>query len=144
MAKLTIGSFCSISDNVTIFLGGEHRTDWISTFAFKEKFDDSVVSVRKTKGDVVIGNDVWIGQSATILSGVTIGDGAVIGTMAVVAKDVPPYAIVAGNPARVIRLRFTEDQIKRLLELKWWDWSDEVIQAKLPLFVSDDIERFLA
>jgi acetyltransferase-like isoleucine patch superfamily enzyme len=98
MARLSIGAFCSIGQCVTVFLGGEHHTDWVSTFAFKEKFAGQVVSTRSTKGDVTIGNDVWIGQSATILSGVTIGDGAVIGTLSVVAKDVPPYAIWPAIP----------------------------------------------
>jgi acetyltransferase-like isoleucine patch superfamily enzyme len=143
MAKLSIGAFCSIGQCVTVYLGGEHHTDWPSTFAFKEKFNGHTVTTRSTKGNVTIGNDVWIGQSATILSGVTIGDGAVIGALAVVAKDVPPYAVAAGNPVRVIRYRFTEDQIARLMKLQWWNWPDKVIQKRMPLFVNNDIEKFL-
>lgn len=143
MAKLSIGAFCSIGQCVTVFLGGEHHTDWVSTFAFREKFASRIVTTRSTKGNVVIGNDVWIGQSATILSGVTIGDGAVIGALSVVAKDIPPYAIAAGNPARVIRLRFTEAQVARLMKIKWWNWPDKVIEKRLDMFASPDIERFL-
>jgi acetyltransferase-like isoleucine patch superfamily enzyme len=144
MARLSIGAFCSIGQCVTVFLGGEHHTDWVSTFAFKEKFcNGKVVTTRSTKGDVVIGNDVWIGQSATILSGVTIGDGAVIGTLSVVAKDVEPYTIAAGNPARPIRLRFDEAIVARLMKVQWWNWPDKVIEKMLPYFASNDIEKFL-
>ena len=91
------------------------------------------------KGDIVIGNDVWIGYEAVILSGVTIGDGAVIGTRAVVTKDVPPYAIVGGVPAKLIRKRFDEDVISRLVELRWWDWDKERINCNLPAIQSGNI-----
>lgn len=125
-ANLEIGSFCSIASNVTIYLGGNHRTDWITTFPFghmfiKELGEEKFVGHPSTKGDVIIGNDVWIGSGATILSGVKIGDGAVISANATVTKDVEAYYIVGGNPANVLKKRFTEDIIELLLKLAWWD-----------------------
>lgn len=125
-ATLKIGKFCSIADNITIFLSGNHRTDWISTFPFAKLYQDifhlqNPISNVSTHGNITIGNDVWIGSGATIMSGVTIGDGAVIATKAVVTKDVAPYSIVGGIPARLIKYRFNETIIKLLLELRWWD-----------------------
>ncbi|HGC5539653.1 TPA: CatB-related O-acetyltransferase, partial [Klebsiella pneumoniae] len=91
-------------------------------------------------GDTVIGNDVWIGSEAIIMPGVRVGDGAIIGTRALVTRDVEPYAIVGGNPARVLRKRFDEDRIALLLEMRWWDWPDAAIEATMPLMTSGDIE----
>jgi len=141
-----IGKFCSIASNVRIFGGGEHNTTLISTYPFKKFFqnvdtDPNVIS----KGPTIIGNDVWIGMNAIILSGVTIGDGAVIGAGSVVTKEVPPYAIVAGNPAILIRNRFTEDQIEKLLRIKWWNWSLEKIITNINSFYNKPeafIEKF--
>jgi carbonic anhydrase/acetyltransferase-like protein (isoleucine patch superfamily) len=97
----------------------------------------------RIRGDVRIGNDVWLGSDAMIMSGVTIGDGAVVGAGAVVTKDVPPYGVVVGNPARVARMRFSDDAVSRLLALRWWDWPDEKIEQFLPLMLSSDVEAFL-
>ena len=97
-----------------------------------------------TKGDVTVGNDVWIGYGATILSGVTIGDGAVIGTHAVVTKDVPPYAIVAGNPGKIVKYRFSEEIINKFLEIKWWDWDYEQIYKTIPLLQNEDYIQLFA
>ena len=143
---LTIGAFCSIAPGVKIFLGGDHRVDWVTTYPFSELWEagKQFTGHPSSKGDVVIGNDVWIGNEALILSGVTIGDGAVIGARSVVTRDVPSYAIVAGNPARLIRLRFDDATIADLLRLKWWDRSDEEIGRMLPLLLSADIQAFLA
>ncbi|MFH1021256.1 MAG: DapH/DapD/GlmU-related protein [Pseudomonadota bacterium] len=145
-AALRIGAFCSIADGVQIFLGGEHRLDWVSTYPFSVLWEKGkqISGHPDTKGDVIIGNDVWIGREAVILSGVTIGDGAVIGARAVITKDVPPYAIVAGNPARLIRKRFSDEVIQQLLALKWWAWPDEEIGRMLPSILSADVEAFLA
>lgn len=147
-ATLKIGNYCSFADDIAIFLGGNHRTDWVSTYAFKERSElpgaDLLPSQANSRGDVTIGNDVWIGSGATILSGVTIGDGAVVGARAVVSRDIPAYAVVAGNPARILRLRFGQDQIDRLLALQWWNWDKAKLCQYLPLMMSADIERFLA
>lgn len=130
--KLIIGRFCSIAKGVNIFLNGEHRHDWITTYPFNILFKEQAGHITghpKSKGDVIIGNDAWIGYKAMILSGVKIGDGAVIGAGAVVSRDVAPYSIVAGNPARHIKFRFDQQQIEKLLKLKWWDWDiDKVLQ----------------
>ena len=148
-ARLVIGRYCSIADDVTIFLGGNHRSDWVSQYPFPALamfFPDAagIPGHPATKGDVRIGSDVWLGDGCTILSGVTIGDGAAVGARAVVARDVPPYAVVAGNPARVIRTRFPDDVIARLLRLRWWDWPDDRVNAASPLLCQGDIEAFLA
>jgi acetyltransferase-like isoleucine patch superfamily enzyme len=145
-ATLKVGSFCSISEGVTIFLGGNHRTDWITTYPFS-LFRDSaktIVGHPATKGDVIIGHDVWIGAGATILSGVHIGNGAVIGARSVVTRDVPSYGIVAGNPAKLIRLRFKEDEIACLKELAWWNWSDPKLDAAMPLLLAGDVSALRA
>ena len=144
--RLCVGQFCSIGEDVTIFLGGEHRPDWITTYPFSLMIpgESHHEGHHKTKGDVIIGNDVWLGFGSTLLSGVRIGDGAVIGAGAVVAKDIPPYAIAVGNPARVIRTRFSPEQIDALLRIKWWDWPMDKIQAQLPLLLSGQIDQFIA
>ena len=143
-----IGAFCSIADNVEIFIGGNHRTDWVTTYPFghihKEAFPWHGRGHPATKGNVVIGNDVWIGSGATIFSGVTIGDGAVISAKSVVVKDVPPYSIVGGNPAKVVKLRFTEDQIIRLLKNPWWDLPESRINELLPFLCSSNVEDLIA
>jgi acetyltransferase-like isoleucine patch superfamily enzyme len=147
-ADVKVGSFCSIADNVTIFIGGNHRTDWVTTYPFghihKDVFNHHGKGHPATKGDVVIGNDVWIGSGSTILSGVTIGDGAVIAANSVVVKDIPAYAIAAGNPAIALKFRFTRSQIERLLENPWWELPDSRINDLIPLLCSNDIEALIA
>lgn len=142
-AHLKVGKFCSISMTSTISLGGEHHSDWVSTYPFNVTFPSAGKQTTFSKGDVVIGNDVWIADGAMILSGVTIGDGAVIGARAVVAKDVRPYEIVGGNPARHIRYRFSDTQIQKLLAIKWWEWPIDKIEANFDLIMSDDIDAFI-
>ena len=144
--KLKIGKFCSIAWDVTIFLGGNHRTDWIATYPFPTSADRfpnarEIEDFLETRGDVTIGNDVWIGINTIILSGVTIGDGAVIGAGTVVTGDVEPYTIVSGNPMRVIRKRFPDHAIEKLLEIKWWDWPYEKINANVHVLCSGDVDK---
>jgi len=140
-ATLQVGSFCSIAAGVTIFLGGNHRTDWITTYPFSVFRDSAknIVGHPATRGDVIIGHDVWIGAGTTILSGVRIGNGAVVGACSVVTRDVPSYGIVAGNPAKLIRLRFEEDEIACLEGLAWWDWPDPKLDAAMPLLLAGDV-----
>lgn len=149
-SKFVIGKFCSIGRGVEIFLGGEHKTKWITTFPLNHAF--LYDTNRKTrgryeqehaKGDVVIGNDVWIGADTLILSGTTIGDGAIIGAMSVVRGNIKPYSINVGNPCQLKRMRYNDETIKRLMELKWWDWDDEKIKQNIPLLMSENVGELL-
>lgn len=135
--KLIIGKFCSIACGAKFLMNcGNHTLHSLSTYTFPlfgEEWGNKT-NVRDSwdnKGNITIGNDVWIGYEAVILSGVTIGDGAIIGTRSVVTKDVPPYTIVGGAPARVIKKRFSDDVIEKLLEMKWWNWPVEKIAGSL-------------
>lgn len=146
--NLEIGKFCSIADNVKILMGGNHRTDWISTYPFSELNKDFqsgkyVTGHPASKGNIVIGNDVWIGNDVIILSGVTIGDGAVIGAGSVVTKSIEPYNIVAGNPAIVLKKRFSNEIIEDLLKIKWWNWPIQKINENIQLICSNNIEDFI-
>ena len=145
--RLIIGKFCSIACGAKfIFNCANHTLKSLSTYTFPLFFEEwnlpksEVASAWDNKGDIVIGNDVWIGYDAVIMAGVTIGDGAIIGTRAVVTKDVEPYSIVGGVPAKEIRKRFAPDVIKRLLELQWWNWPDEKIHRAIPLIRIGKIE----
>jgi acetyltransferase-like isoleucine patch superfamily enzyme len=145
---LEIGKFCSFAPEVLLLVGAEHDHSHISTYpfgAFPEEKDfnreDIPPTGPLTKGKLTIGNDVWVGSRVTIMSGLTIGDGAVIGAGSVVTRDVSPYTIVAGNPARVIKDRFSPfSKVKKLLEMKWWDWDKETIKNNLHLIKSSDID----
>lgn len=144
-AKLKIGDFCSFADNVTIFTGGNHRSDWVTTYpfgAFHKQWPEAkdISGESLSRGSVVIGNDVWVGYGATIMSGVRVGDGAIIGAKAVVAKDVLPYSIVVGNPAKIVKMRFSDSEIRVLMELKWWDWPLAEIRGAMHCICSSDIE----
>lgn len=145
---LRIGKFCSISAGVTVMLNSEHRIDWVSTYPFPFFFAKwpSAKNIKDhaiNKGDVVIGNDVWIGYRAIILSGVHIGDGAIVGAGSIVTKDVSPYTIVAGNPAKTIRKRFDDKTINLLLKIKWWHWSDKKIGENINLICNKNIDAFI-
>jgi len=142
-AKCYIGKYCSIAGNVQIFLGGDHRTDWITTYPFAELLPDQFPEIKgspRSKGDVIIGNDVWIGNDAKIMSGVHIGDGSVIAGSAVVTRNVEPYSIVGGVPAKHIRYRMPEDRIPDLLRLSWWHWPIEKVAEAVPILQSGDID----
>lgn len=144
---LFIGKYTSIAHEVKVVLGGEHNINWVTTYPFSALAEWPTAKDVKghpgTKGDVHIGSDVWIGVEAMILSGVTIGDGAVIGARAVVTKDVAPYTIVGGHPAKVVRGRFGEWTIEKLLKIKWWDWERARIERALPWLLRNDTETFL-
>lgn len=144
--RLTIGKFCSIACGAKfIFTSANHKLGSLSTYPFPLFFEEweldkaNVTDSWDNKGDIVIGNDVWIGYEAVIMQGVTIGDGAIIGTRAVVTKDVPPYTIVGGIPAKTIRKRFSDEVISRLLEIKWWEWPDERIRENISAIRSGSI-----
>lgn len=148
--RLTIGKFCSIACGAKFLMNAaNHTLDSLSTYPFPIFFEEwglnpdpaSIAAAWDRRGDIVVGNDVWIGYEAVILSGVTIGDGAIIASRAVVAADVPPYAIVGGVPAKLIRKRFDEETIAKLCALRWWDWSEERIRRNIPAIQAGDLSR---
>jgi acetyltransferase-like isoleucine patch superfamily enzyme len=146
--KLVVGKFCSIAGNVNIYLGGNHRIDWVTTYPFGHIHRDTFNNFDgqghpSTKGDVIIGNDVWIGDNVTIMSGVRIGDGVVIANNSHVVKNVEPYSLVGGNPAKLIKYRFTQEQITQLLQIRWWDWDDEKINTFTHLLCNNNIDEFI-
>ena len=148
--KLIIGKFCSIACGAKfLFTSGNHAMRSLSSYTFPLFFEEwgldakDIRSAWDNKGDIVIGNDVWIGYEAVIMSGVRIGDGAIIGTRAVVTKDVEPYTIVGGVPAKPIRKCFDGETIKALEALRWWDWEFDEIQKKLPAIQSGDLAQLV-
>ena len=140
---LEIGNYCSIADDVYFLLAGEHELGYASTFPY-ERFrpENRVYAANFSKGKIIVADDVWIGYEAVIMSGVHKGDGAIICARAVVTKDVPPYTIVGGTPAKEIRKCFDEDVVKKLLRLQWWDWSIDEIRCYLPHLVQGCWDRF--
>ncbi len=144
-SRLIVGNYSAIGG--TYLLGGQHAVKHVTHYPLRIRLgiegagEDGNPARR---GDIVVGSDVWTGFGSWIQAGVTIGDGAVIATGAMVTKDVPPYAIVGGVPAKVIRYRFTEEQIAALLEIRWWDWPDEQIREAVPYLASEDIDAFIA
>jgi virginiamycin A acetyltransferase len=149
--KLIIGRFCAIAEGARFIMNGaNHVLGGFSTYPFNifgqgwERGFDEESWRREIRGDTVIGNDVWIGFDAVIMPGVKIGDGAIVGGKAVVTRDVPPYAVVAGNPARVVKMRFDPATIERLLEIAWWHWSPEKITRHLDAIRGNDLARLEA
>lgn len=149
--RLSIGKFCSIACGAKfIFNCANHTLKSLSTYTFPLFFEEwdlkksDVASAWDNKGDIIVGNDVWIGYDAVIMAGVTIGDGAIIGARAVVTKDVEPYSIVAGVPAREIRKRFPSNVIKRLQAMQWWNWPIETIRKNIPAIQTGDIDAMEA
>jgi acetyltransferase-like isoleucine patch superfamily enzyme len=145
-----VGKYNSIGRDCNFFLHANHRPDWITTSSqLWGPVSDDIANLHMSmghpscKGDITIENDVWIGAKSTIMSGVKIGNGAVIAAGATVTKDVPPYAIVVGNPGKIIKYRFTENQIKDLLDIAWWDWSESKIREEAMLLWSQDINHFI-
>jgi len=145
-ATFRMGAYCSTAVGSEVFLGGGHRTDWVTTYPFNiiEGKHPEITGHPSTKGDVNIGNDVWLGRGTTIMSGVTVGDGAVVAAGAMVVKDVEPYTIVGGNPARPLRKRFTDPIIARLLDIRWWDWPEDRVFRAIPWLQNDLVEEFIA
>ena len=148
--KLKIGKFCSIACGAKfLFTSGNHSMSSLSNYTFPIFFEEWGLDVKNitdawdNKGDTVIGNDVWIGYEAVILSGVTVGDGAVIGARTVVTKDVPPYTVVGGVPAKEIKKRFDEKTVEALLNLRWWDWEKEKIRRNIKFIQSGNIEELV-
>jgi len=140
---VTVGKFCSIASQVTAILVG-HRHDFITTYPFQAFWPKSKkLSGHPTIKNITIGNDVWIGQDVKLMGGINIGDGAVIGAGSVVRRSVEPYSIVIGNPAEIVKKRFSDDQIKKLLSIRWWDWPESKIEDNLELLCSPSIDGFL-
>ena len=144
--RIEVGAFCSFAEEVSVFGGGEHRTDWVTTYPLRIAFGSPGAGRDghpHSKGKTVIGNDVWLGHGAMILSGVRVGDGACVGAGAVVSRDVPPYAIVAGNPARIVRMRFDEARVAALLRIAWWDWPIDRIREFESALCDSDVDAFI-
>jgi virginiamycin A acetyltransferase len=146
--RLIIGKFCSIACGAKfLFTSANHTLKSLSTYPFPIFFEEwnldkrNVMSAWDNKGDIVIGNDVWIGYEAVILSGVHIGDGAIVGTRAVVTRDIPPYTIVGGIPAKEIKKRFDEGTINKLQQIQWWNWSFDKIQQFLPYIMKGEVDK---
>jgi len=145
--RVIIGNFASVAPDADFYVGGLHRTEWVSQYGLRAMLDlpgaheDGFTHGR---GDIVVGSDTWVTNGCTVMSGVTIGDGAVVGTKAVVARDVRPYAIVVGNPARELRRRFSDEQVDALLRIRWWDWPTEQVKQHVELICSPDIDAFIA
>jgi virginiamycin A acetyltransferase len=146
--RLVIGRFCAIAHGATFIMnGGNHPTDGLSTYPFGifgGGWAAAMPETWPTKGDLVVGHDVWIGYNATLMAGVTVGHGAIVGAQSVVTADVPPYAVVAGNPARVIRHRQPPEAAARLLALAWWDWPIERITAHIRTIAAGDVDTLEA
>ena len=145
--RLVVGAYSALSEEAIVMLGGEHAIDRVTTFPLRMRLQlpgAGEDGIPVPTGDTVIGSDVWLTMRTFVRSGVTIGDGAIVASGAVVINDVPPYAIVGGNPAKVIRYRFTPEQIEALLEIRWWDWPDSLVVEATPLLSGTDVDAFIA
>ena len=143
-ANLKIGKFCSIADNVELFLGVNHNFDFISTYPFghtevSQPLSQPISKHPVGKGDVLIGHDVWIGSGVSIMSGISVGDGAVLAARSHIVNDVPPYAIYGGNPAKLIRMRFSDEVISLLSQIEWWNFTNKKIKEVVPLLTTNDV-----
>lgn len=143
VSKLFVGNYCSMADKVNILLGANHKHKAVPTYPISKIDNNLYPKDANIKGDVTIGNDVWIGYGATIIGPAIIGDGAIIGAGSVINRDVPAYSIVMGVPGQILRYRFNEDQIQKLLEIKWWNWDIEKIKKNVDLLYDEDINKFI-
>lgn len=146
LSKIYVGKYCSISDNAFFDAGFNHDTSFISTYPFNQKMDgcEHLNNLHPISfGDTAIKNDVWIGDNAFIRSGIEISDGAIIGFGAVITKNVRPYAVMVGNPAREAKRRYSDAIIETLLLIQWWDWSPEKIKENAHLLMSNRIDEFI-
>jgi acetyltransferase-like isoleucine patch superfamily enzyme len=148
--KIILGKYNSVGRDCNFFLHANHRPDWVTTSSqLLGPVNDQISEMHMNmghpacKGDIIIENDVWIGAKSTIMSGVRISNGAVIGSGSVVTKDIPPYAIVAGNPAKIVKMRFSDRQIEELLNISWWDWEEDKIKNSSMMMWSDNIDEFI-
>lgn len=142
--KCTVGKYCSVAQGAHALLEAEHRMDSVTTYPFSSFNPRLGLSPDVyCKGDIIVENDVWLGRDCCLMGGIKIGNGAVVGAHSVVTKDVEPYAIVGGNPARMIRKRFDDETIAALLRIAWWDWPSEKIMADIPSLCSTDIGAFI-
>jgi virginiamycin A acetyltransferase len=144
--RLVIGRFCAIAAQVRFIMNAaNHRMDGVSSYPFPMMGGDwhdhmDLFASRPVRHDTVVGNDVWLGYRVTVMPGVHIGDGAIVASESVVSEDVPPYAVVGGNPARVLRRRFGEEDVERLQRLRWWDWPIEHVTAHVPQIMTGDVD----
>ena len=148
--KVYLGKYNSIGRDCNFFLHANHRADWVTTTSqLLGPVTPEIAEMHMNmghptcKGDIKVGNDVWIGATSTIMSGITIGDGAIIGAGSMVTKNVPPFAIVAGNPSKIVKYRFTEEQIEKLLQISWWDWEEDKIRDNAMSMWSSNIDDFI-
>jgi len=140
-----IGNFCSIAGGLQYIFRGKHMVDWVSTYPFRDMWKmDVPLNSLPPFNPIIVGNDVWIATNVKIIQGVKVGDGAVIAQESFVTKDVPPYSMVGGYPAKVIRYRFTESQISELLRIAWWNWDDDTIKKVVPYLVNNDVDDFIS
>lgn len=142
-SRLIVGSFSSLAGTAIFLLGGDHHAEWVSTCPFAELLELPGAWQPTSRGDIVLGSDVWVGTRATVLSGVSIGHGAVVGAGAVVTRDVRPYAVVGGVPAREVRRRFSDEIVDALLRIAWWEWPMEQVRREVGLLRSPDVKEFV-
>lgn len=142
-SSLSVGSYVSIAGDVSFLLGANHKRGLLTTYPLTKLDSTHLPTEANEPGDIVIGNDVWIGYGATVIGPAKIGDGAIIGAHALVIKDVPPYAVVGGVPAQVLKFRFEQEIIERLLAIKWWTWDKETILARKDEIYNTDIQGFI-
>jgi acetyltransferase-like isoleucine patch superfamily enzyme len=143
----TIGKYCSIGPKLRFIAQGRHQMDWVSTYPLNYLFNRHDLPVNDFPDPIQpihIGNDVWTGANVRIKQNVTIGDGAIVAAESYVTGNIPPYAIVGGNPAKIIRYRFTPEQIEALLDIKWWDWDEELIRSSIEIMSQKDMDKFIA